>query len=269
MSKPTKDLSWEDACIEVLKRAKSAMHYTDIATAITSGGLRRKFGATPAASVSTAICVSLKKDGDASPFMKVGVGEYMLRSIPTTGGTGTRTWKDGDVEDGDAAEGGGIIQAFGMFWRREMVSWKKDPEILGEQQQGATVVDFCAQRGVYLLHDGREIIYVGRAIDQAIGNRLFQHISDRLSTRWDRFSWFGLKPVTDDGKLLEASFGQITQEVVIATLEAVLIEGLEPRQNRKRGDEFRAVEYIQSEDPQIQRKRMQSLLSELQKKIDG
>ncbi len=56
--------------------------------------------------------------------------------------------------------------------------------------------------------------------------------------------------------------------MIIATMEALLIEGLEPRQNRKRGDDFRAVEYIQSENPGIRKKQMVTLLNELQQKIE-
>jgi hypothetical protein len=55
MSESNNNLSWEDATIEVLKTAKGAMHYTDIAKAIVEQKLRSKIGATPAASVSTAI----------------------------------------------------------------------------------------------------------------------------------------------------------------------------------------------------------------------
>ena len=36
---------------------------------------------------------------------------------------------------------------------------------------------------------------------------------------------------------------------MIPALEAILIEALEPRQNRKRGDDLSAVEFIQHEDP--------------------
>jgi hypothetical protein len=46
-----------------------------------------------------------------------------------------------------------------------------------------------------------------------------------------------------------ADFG-LNVDVVVATMEAVLIEGLEPRQNRKRGDDFQAVEFLQFEDPE-------------------
>jgi len=41
---------------------------------------------------------------------------------------------------------------------------------------------------------------------------------------------------------------------------AILIEALEPRQNRKRGDDLSAVEYIQCEDPEIQKKRVKESL---------
>jgi hypothetical protein len=47
---------------------------------------------------------------------------------------------------------------------------------------------------------------------------------------------------------------------VIPALEAILIEALEPRQNRKRGDDLSAVEYFQKEDPEINRKRQKALL---------
>ena len=47
---------------------------------------------------------------------------------------------------------------------------------------------------------------------------------------------------------------------IIPALEAILIEALEPRQNRKRGDDLSAVEYLQQEDPAIQRKRVKEIL---------
>jgi hypothetical protein len=55
--------------------------------------------------------------------------------------------------------------------------------------------------------------------------------------------------------------------MLIVTLEARLIEGLEPPQNRKRGDDFRAVEFQQTEDPGIGKARFQWMLQELQRKM--
>jgi hypothetical protein len=105
-----------------------------------------------------------------------------------------------------------------------------------------------------LLHDGRAVVYVGRTTDQPLGVRLRQHISDRLNGRWDRFSWFGVYPVAESGALDLNTLGSYTLEMLIVTMEALLIESLEPPQNRKRGDDFRAIEFLQVEDPDIEKK---------------
>jgi len=57
--------------------------------------------------------------------------------------------------------------------------------------------------------------------------------------------------------------------MVIITMEAVLIEGLEPRQNRKRGDDLQAVEFIQVEDPSIERERKAAIVRELSTSLLG
>ncbi|CAK8713744.1 hypothetical protein GCAAIG_03080 [Candidatus Electronema halotolerans] len=87
------------------------------------------------------------------------------------------------------------------------------------------------------------------------GRRLYEHTIDRLSARWNRFSWFGLLPISDDGQIgvLPDNYNAIN---LIPALEAILIEALEPRQNRKRGDDLAAVEYLQKVDPEIKKKRM-------------
>lgn len=111
------------------------------------------------------------------------------------------------------------------------------------------------------------MVYVGRASKLPIGVRLKKHTSDRLNGRWDRFSWFGVYPVTDTGELLLDGSDNFTVENLITTMEALLIEGLEPPQNRKRGDDFRAVEFLQVEDPTIQKARIVELIDELKKKL--
>jgi hypothetical protein len=127
------------------------------------------------------------------------------------------------------------------------------------QQIGAIPVDFNKQLGIYLLYDGREVIYIGRTTERSLGRRLFEHTSDRMAARWDRFSWFGLLPVSDTGQLgaLPATYEAAK---MIPALESILIEALEPRQNRKRGDDLSAVEYIQREDPEIQKKKVKASL---------
>lgn len=258
-------MPWKDAIIKVLKTNGEAMHYAEIAQQIQQRKLRSSVGATPANSVHITISSSIKNDGDESPFVKSGAGEFMLRrpvaSAKQKGGAAI------SVEEDESVETGGIIQAFGMFWRREWVEWNSKPKLMGVQQEGATPVNFAEQTGVYLLHDGREVVYVGRMTENRLAARLSEHTRDRLNGRWDRFSWFGLLYVTNDGNLAETNLTSLTADDVITTMEALLIEGLEPRQNRKRGDAFRAVEYLQHLDPALKKKDQQRLLAEMQSKL--
>ena len=165
------------------------------------------------------------------------------------------------------ADDTGLINAFGMYWSRNNVLWTSTPRILGQQQPGSASVDFCNQKGVYLLYVGRAVVYVGRTTDQPLGVRLRQHIVDRLNGRWDRFSWFGVYSVEENGSLKTATVVGYDLTMLIVTMEALLIEGLEPPQNRKRGDDFRAVEFLQVEDPEIQKTQIVKLMDELKKKL--
>jgi CheY-like chemotaxis protein len=107
------------------------------------------------------------------------------------------------------------------------------------------------------------LIYVGRAAD-ALFTRLRAHTTDRLGGRWDRFSWFGLREVGADG-VLTSNPVPWSQAVVIETMEAVLIESMEPPLNRKRGDNFSGAEYLQASDPEVESARKRALLGEMMK----
>ena len=147
-----------------------------------------------------------------------------------------------------------------------------DPRSLGRRHHVSSVISKRAhrrsisaiRRGVYLLHDTQGVVYVGRTTDQNMGRRLYQHTVDRMTGRWNRFSWFGVYPVEENGNLKTvADFSGVDISIVIATMEAVLIEGLEPRQNRKRGDDFQAVEFLQFEDPELSLQRERELLQKM------
>lgn len=255
------NLSWKDAIIKVLQDSPQAMHYTEIAEAIAKQNLRTDFGATPAFTVSSVISTSMGSDGDESPFVRVERGRYWLRT------------RAGGVQQGEQlppseeTEDTGLINAFGMYWSREKVLWTSNPKLLGQQQPDSTPVDFSGEKGVYLLYDGREVVYVGRTTDQPLGARLRQHTLDRLNGRWGRFSWFGVYPVDESGVLNTDAIETYDLTMLIVTMEALLIEGLEPPQNRKRGDDFRAVEFLQVEDPAIQKSQIINLMDELKKKL--
>lgn len=259
------DMPWREAVITVLKEENAAMHYTAIAERIVGDGLRVAVGATPASTVSATITTSIKGEGDSSPFRRVGRGVYVLHDVIAAQLPGLAGSTD-DVADGDLDEPEGPIHAFGMFWDKALVRWTSTPAVLGRQQIGASPVDMALQQGIYLLHDVREVIYVGRSIDRPLGKRLYEHTFDRLKTRWNRFSWFGLCPVADDGSLGDPTSGQ-SADAIIAAMEALLIEALEPVQNRRRGDGFSGVEFIQAEDPEIEKAQLKALMAELQKKI--
>ena len=161
-----------------------------------------------------------------------------------------------------------IINAFGIYWRRELIHWKSIPDLLGIQQIGASPVNFKEQKGIYLLHDNRETIYVGQAIETTLGQRLKYHISDRLSGRWNRFSWFGFHSVLNDGKLeLLKNHENLSIQELGDAFEAILIESMEPRQNRKQGNTFFGIEYLQQESPEIKKKQKEELVKELLDKL--
>jgi hypothetical protein len=254
---------WRTAIEKVLRDRGEAMHYTEIADEIIQRRLRKDVGATPSSTVNSMITTDINANGDASVFVRVSRGSYVLRDARSSEAEQAEKSATAVPESSP-----GIVQAFGMYWRRDYVTWSAAPRLYGQQQTGASVVDLASQLGICLLYDTREAVYVGRALDQSLGRRLFQHTSDRLNGRWDRFSWFGLCPVTDKGEITPPSLDGLTLGALVATLEALLIEGLEPRQNRKRGDEFRAVEYQQVVDPTIGKERKKRMLQEIASLIE-
>jgi hypothetical protein len=251
-----KEMGWDDAIQKVLASADGQMHYKEIAEEIQKTGLRQKLGATPANTVNSIINRSINEDSD-TPYVRTAAGYYSLKN--TIAALAQATAPSVKQEETKPT---GLIQSFGMYWRANEVSWKNKPKLLGQQQIGSDSVDFCDQIGVYVLYDRDRVIYVGRTTDRPIGQRLFEHTKGRMMGRWDRFSWFGLRGVNEKGELTTVDLEANTESVVIETLEAILIETLEPPQNRKRGDQFSATEYLQVQDPEIsdEKTRVQAIL---------
>jgi HB1, ASXL, restriction endonuclease HTH domain len=260
------DLGWDDAIHRVLAGSLQPMHYADIAEATKTEKLRKSFGATPANTVNAYINSSITKDGERSPYIRVDRGTYWLREKLEQQNRQAGN-ENGSPEAGEAA-GTGLINAFGMYWARDKIDWEfAQPRLLGMQQTGSDLVDFHGQKGVYLLLDGRSVVYVGRTTEQPLGVRLRQHLFDRLNSRWDRFSWFGIYQVNSEGKLVTNVGTNFDVSTLIATMEALLIEGLEPPQNRKRGDDFKAVEFLQGINPDLEKKRQKALIGAMLEKL--
>jgi hypothetical protein len=253
------EMTWRKAIDTVLAASSSALHYEEITKRIVAQSLRKSLGATPASTVNATVSNLIKHDGDNAPYIRVAKGTYALRGNAKGVAAVPAKLTPDIAESEEIEEQYEIVTSFGMFWRRNAVEWVATPKLLGMQEIGATPVDFFKQLGIYLLYDGREVIYVGRSTDRPLGRRLFEHTFDRMSTRWDRFSWFGLLPVSEEGKLgaLPLNYKAAT---IIPALEALLIEAMEPRQNRKRGDDLAAVEYLQRVDPEIEKKRIKETI---------
>ncbi len=249
------ELTWDRAIEQILRESPEPLHYTDITDRIISGGLRTNLGATPHATVSKVL------HNTGNKYVKVRRPTFALKN------------KIKDFEQKDQidqslllekdGEEDSIVSSFGMFWRREEVEWisHTNLKLLGVQRGEADLVNFSQQIGLYLLYDGREVVYVGRAktCNSTLGGRLYEHTKDRLSVRWDRFSWFGFLPVYENGELGKLQ-DRYDSDRMIASIEAILIEALEPRQNRKRGDDLEAVEYLQKESPNLaKQKAMQAI----------
>ena len=261
------NMGWREAIVKVLKTSDGPMHYSAIAQAIIDRGYKNEnVGATPAATVAANLSLSLKQDGDSSPFVRVARAMYALRGGSLSTAAGPETEDEPDEATEDAAQMG-LINAFGMFWQRNDVYWLRVPRLLGAQQSGSSPVDFSGQAGVYLLYDGNRVIYVGRVTEPRLGSRLWEHTRDRLSGRWDRFSWFGVRGVNGEGELRPMPVAGIAMEGLIATLEALLIEGLEPPQNRRPGGGFNAVEFIQVPDETVVTQREKQLLAKMSEQI--
>ncbi len=263
--------SWKEAIKKVLAESSTALHYTEISEQILSRGYYETDGATPAATVNSQLASSIKNDGEKSPFIRVGKGLFALKNSSATGVTPPASLKQKKPEtlaesEGESSES--IIHSFGMYWQRDLVVWRNDPKMYGKQQALSKPVDFGKQKGIYILYDHHTVVYVGRSIDRPLGKRLFEHTVDRLGSRWNRFSWFGLLDVTQEGSLRETALNT-SLAALVSTLEALLIEALEPPQNRKRGDDFSAIEYIQDIDPELKEREIQNTLRSIEQKMRG
>ncbi|SHT79347.1 Uncharacterised protein [Mycobacteroides abscessus subsp. abscessus] len=259
-----RDMPWRQAIIKALQDNGEPMHYAEIAQTIIDRGLRVNVGATPAATVAAYLSESIRNDAEP-PFVKVERGFYSLQDQKRR-----KPEKVAPVTDEaeETAKEMGLINAFGMFWSRDLAIWKPSmPRLLGVQQSGSAPVNFTGQAGVYVLYDVHRPIYVGKVTEPRLGLRLYEHTRDRLTGRWTRFSWFGVRGVTGSGELTPIPGADIAVTSLIATMEALLIEGLEPPQNRRQGDGFNAVEFIQVTDPDIEKEQKRSLLAQLSRNV--
>ncbi len=262
-------MTWHEAIKKVLVDEGAPMHYSDITKRIIENGYRKpnEMGKTPEMTVSAQL--TTKKN----IFRKLGNGIFELLDVDKIEPAliehnDVSLDKTTEEQDLFSVEREHIIKNFGMFWKRDNIDWKTC-NLYGCQNGSSSNINFKEQVGIYLLYDAREVIYVGQAVKQPISKRLADHCKDRLNGRWERFSWFGFYGVAEDGKLIMNDFHNtnFSIENVANALEAILIEGLEPRQNRKAGNDF-GYEFLQATDPKIEKKKQKDFMDKIREHLD-
>jgi hypothetical protein len=167
-----------------------------------------------------------------------------------------------------------LIRAFGTFWNPEIVDWGS----LGRGNQGRLLgkvpidgkthtVDFWEGKGIYVLHDNFDTVYIGKAFGTELGPRLRNHLSDRLTGRWDMFSWYTLSTVNKTSSDLRApGKRQLAPETVNDTLEALAISISDPPLNRRHESipEAYEVEQVEEEDPTAIKDYLEEIIDKLE-----
>ena len=264
----TSDLTWDQAIFEVLKTATEfePMYYGDIASAIVERGLRANVGKTPEATVRGSLS-RLRKAGNWNiqgadwQIVRPHKGYFYL--LPSDQPSSENVSDVDDELDATDETGNLIVAAYGLHWEREDVDWSTHhlwgyDANLGRDQ----AIDFADQQGVYLLHSWQSVVYVGKTAAKKDGmfSRLQDHHKKPVwSAKWERFSWFGIRQVDQEGNLVLDGRESASSEVLCALMEAVLIETLRPSFNQQQGN-YMGTLYRQAVDPNIARARAQAVL---------
>lgn len=142
------------------------------------------------------------------------------------------------------------VTSYGLFWRREAIDWRPGTGQrnrfrllgrIGANKSSVRVADFRTQQGIYILFDQYGPSYIGLTRrESGLGQRLKEHDNDPKKRDWDRFSWFGFKPLVESNHLkgfygLSAPETELNDDTrtTIGDLEALLIQAMGPKLNKK------------------------------------
>lgn len=251
------EMTWSDAVLQILGEATEPMACSDIAEAILGRGLKTTVGKTPSDTVAGII--SRMRSGATHNIVKTRPGFFQL-SVQVD----TPPVDEPDELDVTDAVDNLAVAAYGLHWEREKVDWSAR-RLLGYDidPNPAQAIDFADQQGVYLLHSWQSVVYVGKTTAKADGlfNRLrWHHQRQAWSGKWERFSWFGIRRVDENGEMADGP-DTATKDVVSALMEAVLIETLRPSFNQNQGN-YMGTLYRQTIDPNIATEQARTLLSQ-------
>lgn len=261
------EIGYREAILIVLQDADGPLKYDTITQIIGERGIRTLTGATPAITVNAYLSNMTNPDHQWYDERISRLGRGWFEFIRDDAVSAVEADHD-DLDDQDADEEAENpnkivrVSAFGLYWEKGQVSWRSR-EILGRQPGATLSVNFADQKGVYILHNDRSIVYVGRTTDSLYARlRYHNRDTDRKSVRWNKFSWFGFRDVNPDTGELMPLPGEIDPFHLITILEAVLIEALEPPVNGRRGD-YIGTPYQQVIDPKVAQSQARSLLQNL------
>jgi hypothetical protein len=222
------------------------MDYEQIAVELAEGGHIAGFGVMPRKQICIIMENAIAKEGDQCPFVRTEPGVYIARKLANS-----EHFRASQAAGPKLAfNPTGIITCYGQVWARESVTWRSNPVIFGCQFQNSPKINFFKQVGIYTLHSNdHALVYTGVSGDRTIGECLYEHTSDRLDGRWNRFSFYGLLPINENG-----TFSPLTRECTIeditASLQSILVEVSNPPANRRAYDYFSTLEFVQWRDPE-------------------
>jgi hypothetical protein len=131
--------------------------------------------------------------------------------------------------------------SYGRMWKRSEVEWAPNAKVLGAEHHGANPIDFQDQTGIYVLHNGEQVVHASRT--DSLGASLYAHT--RGPDQWDHFTWFGLRPVGKPGELGQQP-ESIRSDDLSHLYQAILIIALNPPLNTAEDlDGLKLVEYVQ------------------------
>ena len=265
---PEQEMSWQDAIVKVLEDADKPLHTDEITAAILSDGLKSTAGKTPSATVGAMISRMLKEG--RQDIVWVQRGYYSMRAAADTNTLPEQEESDDKLAVTDEPNNLAVA-AYGLHWERDKVNWSRSGRHLygwdasNPNPAETNYVDFANQQGVYLLHSWDAVVYVGRTTAESVGllERLRYHHSKQVwSSKWVRFSWFGMRQVNDETGALEDGPDMATKRVVSALMESVLIETLRPAFNSQKGA-YMGTLYRQLVDPGIAEREARAMIQRI------
>ena len=237
---------------QILSNSSSPIDYEQIAVELADKGMIHPFGVMPRRQICSIIENAIIQAADRCPFVKTYPGVYIARAIASPGQL--RAAKKALLPEMNFNKTG-IITCYGQMWSRDRIIWTPKPQIFGCQYQESPKIDFAKQIGIYALHseDGTPV-YIDYTLEKMLGECLYGHTEDRLSGRWDRFSFYGLLPINEEG-----SFGPLPSECkiedVMASMRSIIVEVSQPRATRRYFDYFSTLLFVQWRNPEVEAKR--------------